>query len=277
MRSRIGLCQMPAAPGNPEANLRRIETILSKDAADVHIFPEMFLTGYGSRFEGLRERAESAVSRIENLCTEADRAVAVGLPRWEDGRVYNSLAFISPEGTVFYDKCHLAQFGPYAEPEFTPGDGPAMAEFHGIRFGLSVCYDVFFPEVLHGCSLRGADVNICVAASAAQSKPYFDRIAPARALENVSYLAFVNNIGPMWGLMMHGCSRALDPLGRVVADCGTKLMEGTFVFDTDELAVARDLRHHLEDFRKDVDWLRGSGDAILCIRPVGDRPDTCLC
>ena len=260
MALRIGLCQLPSAPSNPEANLETVRSVLRRDSADVHIFPEMFLTGYGSRMDGMDMRVELCMGEISRICTETDRAVAIGFPRYsQDGKVYNSLAFVSPDVTVIYDKAHLATFGPYAEPEFSPGAGPAMAEFRGVRFGLSVCYDVFFPEIMHGYSLAGADVNICVAASAASSKPFFDRIAAARALENVSYFAFVNNIGPTSGLMMHGCSRAYDPLGRVIADCGTGLREAVFEFDRDGLEEARRARRHLVDYRRDIDWGTGPG------------------
>ena len=274
MNARIGLCQMPAAP-TPEANLGTVKKILARDEADVHIFPELFLTGYGYPLEGKDMRVELAMGEISKICEREDRAVAIGMPRFaSDGKVYNSLAFVSPDVTVCYDKAHLAQFGPYAEPEFTAGSGPAIAEYHGIRFGLSVCYDAFFPEIMHGNSLRGADVNICVAASAAGSKPYFDKIAAARALENVTYFAFVNNIGPLSGLMMHGCSRAYGPLGDIVADCGTKLREAVFEFDPVELARARKVRHHLDDFRKDIAWLpeRSAHQARFSEAAVQCRP-----
>ena len=126
-----------------------------------------------------------------------------------------------------------------------------------MRFGLSICYDVFFPEVLHSRSLAGSSVNLCCAASGVQSKPFVDKVLPARALENVTYLAYVNNVGPMAGLEMHGCSRGLDPFGRTIAECdgvGTARM----TVDTDELDRFRKERRHLEDFRRDVGWYRGA-------------------
>ena len=261
MRARIGLCQLPSAVGDPESNLATVRGVMERDAADVHIFPEMFLTGYGHPLDDMGPRVDACMEGISRMCSAMDRAVVMGVPRFaSDGSIFNSLAFISPDGTVFYDKAHLARFGPYAEPGFTPGGGPAVAEFRGIRFGMSICYDIFFPEILHGCSLRGADINICSAASAMVSKPYFDRIAPARALENVTYFAFVNNIGPVSGLMMHGCSRAYGPTGELVADCGSEICEKVFEFDPAELERSREIRHHLSDFRRDVDWLQREWD-----------------
>ena len=119
---------------------------------------------------------------------------------------------------------------------------------------MCICYDVFFPEILHGCSLNGTSLNICAAASATQSKPFLDRILPARALEDVTYTAFINNVGGMDGLTMHGCSRGLDPFGETLASCGTSEGAVTFTVDDDVLEKARETRRHLSDFRSDVDW-----------------------
>ena len=125
-----------------------------------------------------------------------------------------------------------------------------------MRFGMCICYDIFFPEILHGCSLSGTDVNICVAASAEPSKPFLDRVLPARALENVTYLVYVNNTGRMDGLEMHGCSRALDPFGDTLCCCGGTEKVEVFTADTDVLEESRDVRHHLRDFRRDIRWLQ---------------------
>ena len=254
MRVDIALCQCVPVPGRPSANARRIAGLMDSLDADVLMLPEMFITGYGAPCDGLREEVESAVGELSDLCRETDRAVAVGAPRYSDGGVYNSLAFLSPDGDSWYDKAHLAGFGIYAETGFLPGSAPAMGSYHGMLFGMCVCYDVFFPEILHGCSLRGAAVNICAAASALPSKPFLDRVLPARALEDVTYTAYINNTGTANGLEMHGCSRGLDPFGEVLARCGAG--EGTAVFtaDTDVLAEAREVRRHLADYRGDIDW-----------------------
>ena len=199
MRVDVALCQYMPVPGDPEANAGRIERALRKGPGDVLMFPEMFLTGYGHPCEGLQERSEQCIGEISDLCRMLDKAVAVGAPRFESDLVYNSMAFLSPDGDSWYDKVHLASFGVYAETGFAPGYAPAMGSYHGMLFGMCICYDIFFPEILHGCSLNGASVNICSAASAMQSKPFLDRVLPARALEDVTYTAYINNVGPMNG------------------------------------------------------------------------------
>lgn len=236
------------------SNKDRILRLVDEVPADVLLFPEMFLTGYGSPCEGIREEVEACVGEVSDACRMSDKAVAMGCPRYESDLIYNSLAFLSPDGDSWYDKAHLASFGVYAETGFAPGSGPAMGSYHGMLFGMCICYDVFFPEILHGCSLSGASVNICAAASAVQSKPFLDRVLPARALEDVTYTAYVNNVGPMAGLEMHGCSRGLDPYGDTIAGCRDSEGIATFTADTDRLEEAREVRRHLTDYRSDVEW-----------------------
>lgn len=251
----VGLCQFIPVMGDPDANARRILEELSSGPADVCIFPESFLTGYGVDPTGMETEVGRCLGMISDACRESDRAVAVGTPRYGDGEVFNSLAFLSPDGDVHYDKAHLARFGIYSEDGFSEGSGPAIGRYHGIGFGMCICYDVFFPEILHGCSLGGSSVNICVAASAVQSKRFLDTVLPARALENVTYTAYVNNTGTVGDLRMHGCSRALDPFGATIAECGADEGFATFTVDGEMLRECRETRRHLEDFRSDVDWV----------------------
>ena len=255
MKVRVALCQFMPDVDDVESNGERIISCLRSDDADVYIFPELFLTGYGADCSVLKDEVQAMVRTISEECRRTDTAAVFGSPRYTDDGVMNSLAFLSPDGDIWYDKAHLARFGVYAENEFTEGRSPAIGLYHGIGFGMCVCYDIFFPEILHGCSLRGASVNICVAASAVQSKPFLDKVISARALENVTYLAYVNNTGPLNGLEMHGCSRGLDPFGDVIAECGTSECVSVFTVDTEELERARGIRRHLTDFRSDIPWL----------------------
>ncbi len=264
---KMGLCQLVPEPGNPAANAEAVCELLATMDADVLAFPEMFLTGYGSDISGLKDDTEAALDKILAACKSADKAVAIGAPRWDGGRIYNGYFFLSPDGVACYDKAHLAKFGIYSEDGFDGGNHRVMGTYKGILFGMCVCYDIFFPEILHGCSLNGASVNICCAASAKPSKPFLDAVLPARAVENVTYMVYINNVGPMAGLDMHGCSRGLDPLGNTIADCGDDVCVSIMWIDTDHIRKCRDIRRHLEDFRSDVDWL-GEPRSSYCAKSI---------
>ena len=254
MELSVALCQVKPVPGSPFVNAGLIAEAMDSVEADVFVFPEMFLNGYGAPMDYPEDMVDAPVGLLSDHCRKTDKAVCFGTPRFSDEGTFNSLAFLSPDGDTFYDKAHLASFGIYAEDGYVPGKAPTMGSYHGVRFGMCICYDIFFPEILHGCSLNGASVNICAAASAVQSKPFLDTVLPARALEDVTYTAYVNNVGEMNGCEMHGCSRGLDPFGRTIAECGTEERIEVMHVDTDALAEAREVRRHLEDYRSDIDW-----------------------
>ena len=81
--------------------------------------------------------------------------------------MYNCAHTIVSGNIIGYRKIHLPIFTPFDERlRFTPGSGPVFFEHKGFRFGISICYDMFLPELQKVCSLNGmADVNICISAS----------------------------------------------------------------------------------------------------------------
>ncbi|MDN5358151.1 MAG: 5-aminopentanamidase [Candidatus Methanomethylophilaceae archaeon] len=254
MELNLKVCQYRPVPADPERNSERIAKELDSEHPDVLIFPEMFLTGYGKDCSSMNEQTEIAVKRIKKACRDTGKAAVFGGPCYEGGKVYNSLYFVTPDDTRIYRKIHLARFGIYSESDFASGDSPVIGEFRGVKFGLCICYDIFFPEVLRSCALAGSVVNICISASAWQSKPFLETILPARALENVSYTVFANNTGKMAGTLMFGRSRILSPFGDLI--CSVDEDEGSCeaVFSDVALSQFRNIRHHISDARKDVAW-----------------------
>lgn len=254
MGVRIALCQIPATTGSVGTNLDRIMSTITLTKADVYIFPELFLTGYGADYVPLRNDVEFALDKLSLWCSENDIAIVVGAPSYIDGAIRNSLYFITQDKTVRYDKMYLAKFGIYCECMFVQGSKPAMGEFKGMKFGLTVCYDLFFPEITRFYALNGADVNICIAASAEPSKEYFEKITSTRSLENVTYTIFVNNVGKFGNTKMFGHSRLIGPLGNTLSEAdNTEDIRCVYV-DKDVIKNSRKIRRHMTDLRKDIDW-----------------------
>ena len=161
MKVRVALCQLMPSVGDVEVNKERIMSCLGSGDADVYVFPELFLTGYGADCSVLKDDVESAIRVISERCRETDTAAVVGSPRYTGDGVMNSLAFLSPDGDVWYDKAHLAKFGIYAENDFIDGQSPVIGHYHGIGFGMSVCYCIVFPDIVHGCSLAHQSQVLC--------------------------------------------------------------------------------------------------------------------
>jgi len=250
MELRVALCQVHAEK-DPGKNLRRLEDIVRRTDADLFVFPELYLSSYGGSLP--KGFLDTAIPEMQGLCSERGCAVCVGAPVEDDG-LRNSQFFITADDVHRYDKLHLARFGIYAENQYTAGTSLTMFQWKGMTFGMEVCYDIMFPEIHRAYALAGADVVISSAASAGPSRQFMERIGPARSLENTVYTVFLNNIGPCGDDKFWGGSCIYGPLGdmKAVADDGECVIVS--VISTEEIARAREIRHHLEDLRRDIDW-----------------------
>jgi len=255
MGIKIALCQEGASANNVDYNLNMIMGTISQNRADIYVFPELFLSGYGADYRAIRDDVENALNKIKLWCSENDIAIVVGTPMYDGDRITNSVLFVTQARTYRYDKLYLAKFGIYAENEFTQGNRPVMAEFKGMKFGLSICYDIFFPEIFRHYSKHGADVNICVSASAKPSRPFLEKILPARSLENVIYTVYVNNVGNTEELEYYGHSRLVGPLGDTLDELEDCDEVRCVYVDRTVIANARKIRHHMSDFRTDIGWI----------------------
>lgn len=252
MRLGIALCQLRSSE-DTKTNLENAVKAVCENDADVFLFPEMFLTRYGvSDFD--REAVAESAKELENLCRTTGKAVVMGMPSFENGEIFNSLCFFSENGTVRYDKLYLADFPPYNEEIFAPGSCPRTVEYKGMKFGLLICYDVMFPEIHRYYGTHGADAVLMASASAEPSEPSMERILPARSLENTVYTLFCNNTGDGPAGRFFGGSAMFTPLGEKAVRTDGKEGITVVTIDSDEIAGARQARHHLEDLRDDIDW-----------------------
>jgi predicted amidohydrolase len=187
-------------------------------------------------FAGPLEGAQLAALR--ELCVKRGiwmmaGSVAERAPE-DPARIFNTTALISPQGELAaaYRKLHLFDVdipdgARYRESEtVAPGASlPPTAEALGVRIGLTVCYDLRFPELYRKLSDAGVDLMTVPAAFTAYTgKAHWEVLLRARAIENQAYVlapAQVGRIGPpeenryAWG---HAC--IVDPWGEVLADAG---------------------------------------------------------
>lgn len=240
---RVSMCQIRSVD-DPVENLARAETCIGGADSDLFVFPEMFLSSYGGTLPA--GFAERSIGELRRVCIERDCAVCMGLPMEDEG-LRNSLVFITPDDTVRYDKRFLAHFGDYTETGFEAGTGQAMAEWKGMRFGLSICYDVMFPEIHRGYAMAGADAVIVASASLSGSRCFMETVCPARSLENTVYTVYVNNTGKFGDETFFGGSTVYSPLGEAAIRLGPGEVIAEVVLDLAEIERARRLRPHLAD------------------------------
>jgi predicted amidohydrolase len=251
---KVALVQTKANFSRERAVERLKRTVMEGDA-DLYVFPEMYLTGYLIRDEVHRQAVsvDSPIIReIAEVARSADTHIIFGFPERCGTAVYNSAALVHPDGRVdVAQKIHLPNFGPFEEVlYFTPGERPAVFNTALGRIGVQICYDLFFPELAKAQALAGADVIVNISASPTVSRVFFERVLPARAIENTVFMIYVNWVGRQRNLIFWGGSRCISPRGMEVA-IAPYFREHTLMCDVDmeELNVARRLRPTLRDTR----------------------------
>jgi predicted amidohydrolase len=172
-----------------------------------------------------------------------------------NGIIYNSALVVSPETEPeTYRKMVLANFGPFEEDlYFARGDKMPMFDTPVGRMGIEICFDIFFPEISKLYALEGADIILCISASPSVTREYFEKLLPARAIENTIFLAYANLVGTEQNMTFWGGSQLIGPRGNLKAG-GKPFVEGIVKAEVDlsELEVARQFRPTIRETRQDL-------------------------
>jgi predicted amidohydrolase len=163
-----------------------------------------------------------------------------------EARSYNTSVLIRPDGSVAaaYRKLHLfdVEVGGmvYRESDGAiPGDEIVLGEALGRTIGMSVCYDLRFPELYRQLAFRGAEIlTVPAAFTAATGKDHWEPLLRARAIENQAFVLAPGQIGTHAnGTVSHGRSMIVDPWGVVLAQAPDE--ETAIVADLDFALLAR--------------------------------------
>ncbi len=247
---RAALVQFQSALRDVEENLERIGAIVEGTDADLVVFPEMALTGYSLRddvYTLAQAQDGQVVGTLADIAVEGGRAMVVGMPVRSDvtGFVWNGAVAVSAGGKVaVYSKRRLINFGPFEERFlFKQGTMGTVLRVGGMRFGITICYDIFFPELAKDYAMGGVDGIINISASPTVTRTFFERVLPARAIENTVYTLYTNLVRTERGLVFWGGAQAHDPRGSLIAR-GPYFKEAVLSVDMDpvSLRVARPFR-----------------------------------
>ncbi|MGI0131835.1 MAG: carbon-nitrogen hydrolase family protein [Thermoplasmata archaeon] len=218
---RVLLAQLAPRRGDLGANLERLARIVAGSRVDLAVFPELYLSGYlvGDRIHRLALASGDPMwTQLGALARQTGTAVAVGAPvalASRRGETLNAVLLATPDGEVrVQEKRYLPTYGPFDEgATFTPGDASRPLEVGHASIGFEVCYDAFFPEVSRALALGGADLLVVLSAAPVTSGPLFEKVLPARAVENACPLVYVNRVGVEDGIVFGGSSAAWDARG----------------------------------------------------------------
>jgi deaminated glutathione amidase len=233
-RIRVACVQMTSR-ADKAANLETAERLVAQAAstgADVVVLPEKWNTiGSTAELHDAAEPLEGGES--VNAMAEWSRRHGIALvggsiTEKREGRekLSNTSIVFDADGNVasIYRKIHLfdVEVGgvTYRESEAEePGDEAVVAHVEGWGIGLSVCYDVRFPELYRILALEGAEVlSVPAHFTTPTGKDHWNVLLRARAIENQSYVVAAAQVGEtLPGKPAYGRSLIADPWGIVLA------------------------------------------------------------
>jgi predicted amidohydrolase len=256
---RVACCQIAPDVTNPDASSATTTAAIAaavQAGAQIVVLPELASSGYV--FESAKEARSAAVPAdgelLRSWAAEASRGKAVVVGGFcelaSDGRVFNTAALVDGQGVqAIYRKLHLWH---HERRWFSPGEAPApVIETAYGRIGLSICYDLEFPELTRGLALEGADLvavptNWPYYPDPPEGRPILQAVAVVTAYLNKLFVAVCDRCGTERGLVFEGGSVIAGPHGGLcagpVADRGVGLLSAKC-----DIPRARDKRLGLDN------------------------------
>jgi predicted amidohydrolase len=175
--------------------------------------------------------------RLCSLASSLNRWLIPGSMYELDGdKLYNTSLVISPQGEIVRKYHKMFPWLPY-EDGVTPGDKFCVFDIPDVgRFGLCICYDMWFPEVTRTLVWKGAEVILQPTLTPTSDRELELVMCRANALFNQCYFISVNGIGT-WG---GGRSTMIDPDGRILQEASTNQTILTEMIDLDHTTRTRE-------------------------------------
>ena len=235
---------MNATVGGLDENRRKIEHFIArakKEGADLVLFPELAVTGYPPEDLLFKPSFVADGLKVLRRLARASRGITavVGfVDRDRSGLLYNAAVVLSrgrPESV--YRKMFLPNYGVFDEKRyFTPGCVPGLLQRGPVRFGLSICEDLWVEEGPgRQEAALGARVLLNLSASPyhAGKRQLREQVLARRARQCGCWIAYVNLVGGQDELVFDGGSVLVSPSGEVVFRA-PQFQEGLFWVDLPE-------------------------------------------
>lgn len=257
----LAACLQLSSGDDRAANLKRTSALIaaaSRQGCSLILLPENFsFMGRGDsdklKVAEPQEKSETLRFLSEQARTHQLTIIGGTLPLMstDAGKVRNSCPVLSPDGELIacYNKMHLFDVTlpeeQYRESDTVEaGASPECIEAAGWKIGLSVCYDLRFPELYRHYSSIGCNIlTVPSAFTVPTGKAHWETLLRARAIENQSYVLAAGQCGMHpGGRKTWGHSMIVDPWGEIIAGAG----------DEEAVIVAALSRDHLNRIRQAI-------------------------
>lgn len=255
---KVAIAQM-ASGADKADNIRRAIDLIGRAAdedARLIALPETFdYRGDSVDLEGIAEPLPgTALTPLQALAEEREVWILAGSvhERNPRGKPFNTSVLIGPDGDIVaaYRKIHLFDItiddqSVTESTKYAAGSEVVLAYAAGVRMGLSICYDIRFPELYREMAAAGVDlIFIPSSFTRMTGEAHWDVLVRARAIENLSFVVAPGQAGTgSGGIPTYGHSMVVDPWGRVLARASNE--EGILVFADLDFDLVTEARQQL--------------------------------
>ncbi len=219
---KLGLLQYNPVWEDKESNKQKILSFVEKaeEKIDLLILPEMSLTGFTMNSEKFAEGIGGDTFRFFSaLAVEKSFDVFVGIIERGKQKPFNTLLHISSSGKLvkLYRKVHPFSYS-NENLYYNAGTKPVTTKIKKYQIGLSICYDLRFPELYRKYAKKRVHLIVDIANWPDTRIEHWRTLLKARAIENQCYVAGVNRVGNDPKLHYNGCTSFYDPMGNLLAE-----------------------------------------------------------
>ena len=273
---KISALQMHSELGCKSENIEKVRAIIKrdiKDNQDIIVLPEVWNVGWAPElFRDSSENIGDWKSGIFDKCPTlkflSDTAKEYG--SWiiggsiiikEDNDYYNTCPVFNRMGELVctYSKNHLFSYYGCAEGKFVKrGNSPVLVNIEGVKTGLSICYDIRFPELYRAYRKSGADLLINCAAWGLNKPIPWECMTRSRAVEEQTYMIALTQSGYVKDDVYNiGHSRIIDYKGETISEIKDQ-KEGIMnaVLDLKEMYEFRDKCRCIDDIKENYEVMQ---------------------
>ena len=165
--------------------------------ADLIIFPEMTLTGFSMNTDQISESPDQS-NTLDFFTMQSKKnsiAIAFGVVLRKDDRATNNLIILDKRGTLLANYAKIHPFSFSGENNYyAGGDELGSCTLANAEIGLSVCYDIRFPEIFQALS-KNCNLIVTIANWPEKRIKHWNTLLEARAIENQIFMIGVNRTG----------------------------------------------------------------------------------
>lgn len=197
----IALVSLDQAWEDKESNLIKCEKYIKEASlhdAELIIFPEMTLTGFSLDTNLISEDESSSITitHFKKLSKEYNIAIIFGVVIKEEIKSSNRVYFINNLGEIvdYYKKIHPFSFA-NEDKYYIGGNELKTIDYKGIKFGLTICYDLRFSNLYFELAKLNTSCIINIANWPKKRVDHWNTLLKARAIETQQFIIGVNRIG----------------------------------------------------------------------------------